>query len=81
MPSSMQKVTFYGWHVGMRKIPFTQFLQAEAGVGLKEAHEATMRVLAEQLVTLEVPDELTARLLAQAEALGVKCRWEPPCTP
>ncbi|MGI4738091.1 MAG: hypothetical protein ACRYG7_23225 [Janthinobacterium lividum] len=73
----MRKITFFGWHVGMRKIPFTHLLQVEVGVGLKEAHEATMRVLAEQPVTLEVPDELAARLLAQAEALGVKCRLEP----
>jgi hypothetical protein len=35
-------------------------------------------VLAEQPVTLEVPEELAARLLAQAEALGVKCHLEPP---
>lgn len=72
-----QTVTFYGWQVGMRKIPFTQFLQAEAGTGLKEAHEATKQVLAEQPVTLAVPEEVAARLLAQAAALGVKCRLEP----
>jgi hypothetical protein len=73
----MQKITFYGWHVGMRKVPFTFLLRDEAGLGIKEAHEATIRVLNEEAVTLEVPDELATRLLTQAEALGVRCRWEP----
>jgi hypothetical protein len=70
----MQRITFYGWHVGMQKIPFTFLLRDEAGLGIKEAHEAMLRVLDEEEVTLEVPDELAAPLLAQAEALGVKCR-------
>jgi hypothetical protein len=73
----MQRITFCGWHVGMRKVPFTFLLRDEAGLGLKEGHEAMLRVLGEEEVTLEVADELGSRLLAQAEALGVKCRWEP----
>ena len=72
----MQRITFYGWHVGMRKVPFTFLLRDEAGLGIKEAHEATIRVLNEEEVTLEVADELAVRLLAQAEALGVKCCLE-----
>lgn len=72
----MRKITFYGWHVGMRKGAFTLLLRQEAGVGLKEARTIMLRVLDEQPVALEVPDELAARLLAQAEALGVKCRLE-----
>jgi ribosomal protein L7/L12 len=52
-------------------------LREEAGLGLKEAHETMLRVLDEQPVTLEVSDELAERLLAQAQALGVKCCLEP----
>jgi len=37
----------------LRKIPFTQPLQAEAGVGLKEAYETTMRLLELSKVALE----------------------------
>jgi hypothetical protein len=70
----MRKIIFYGWQVGMRKIPFSLLLRDEAGLGLKEAHECMLRVLDEQPVTLEVSDELAERLLAQAQALGVKCR-------
>jgi hypothetical protein len=29
----MQKITFYGWHTGMRKVPFTFLLRDEAGLG------------------------------------------------
>jgi hypothetical protein len=72
-------ITFYGWHVGMRKVAFPQLLRAETGLNLKGAHESTLRVLDEQAVTVEVLDEQVAELLAQAEALGVKCRLEPPC--
>ena len=72
----MQRITFYGWHVGIRKVPFTFLLRDEVGLGIKEAHEAMLRVLDEKEVTLEVADELAARLLAQAEALGVTCRSE-----
>jgi hypothetical protein len=60
----------------MRKVPFTFLVRDEAGLGIKEAHEAMLRVLDEEEVTLEVADELAVRLLAQAEALGVKCRQE-----
>ena len=74
----MREITFYGWQVGMQQVAFTQLLRAEAELGLKEAHESTMRVLDEQPVTLKVPDELAARLLGQAKALGVRCRLEPP---
>jgi hypothetical protein len=73
----MQRITFYGWHEGMQKVSFTFLLRDEAGLRIKEAHEATIRVLNEEAVTLEVPVELATRLLAQAEKLGVKCRWEP----
>jgi hypothetical protein len=73
----MQRITFYGWYVGMRKIPFTFLLRDEAGLGIKEAHEAMLHVLDEQEVTLEVADELAARLLAQAQALGIRCRLAP----
>jgi hypothetical protein len=73
----MQNITFYGWHVGMQKVSFSLLLRDEAGLGIKEAHGAIIRVLNEEEVTLEVPDEVAARLLAQAEALGVKCRLKP----
>jgi hypothetical protein len=72
----MRNITFYGWHVGMRKVPFTFLLRDEARLGIKEAHEATIQVLNEEEFTLEVADELAVRLLAYAEALGVKCRLE-----
>jgi hypothetical protein len=73
----MRKILFYGWQVGMRRVPFSLLLREEAGLGLKEAHEIMLRVLDEQPVTLEVSDELEERLLAQAQALGVKCCLEP----
>jgi len=73
----MRKILFYGWQVGMRKVPFSLLLREEAGLGLKEAHETMLRVLDEQPVTLEVSDELAERLLDQAQALGVKCCLEP----
>jgi hypothetical protein len=72
----MQRITFYGWHVGMQKVAFSFLLRDEAGLGIKEAHEATIRVLNEEEVTLEVADEVATRLLSQAEVLGVKCRLE-----
>jgi hypothetical protein len=73
----MQRITFYGWHVGMHKVSFSFLLRDEAGLGAKEAHEATIQVLNEKEVTLEVAGELATQLLAQAKALGVKCRLEP----
>jgi hypothetical protein len=75
----MRTITFYGWHVGMRKVAFTQLLRSETGLNLKGAHESTLRVLDEQAVTVEVPTEMAHGLLARAEALGVKCRLAPPC--
>jgi hypothetical protein len=71
----MRKVIFYGWQVGMRKIPFSLLLREETGLALKEAYESMLRVFDEQPVTLEVADELAERLLAQV--LGVKCCLEP----
>lgn len=77
----MRKITFYGWHVGMRKVAFSLLLRDEAGLGLKEAHESMIRVLDEKAVTLEIADERLVLLVAQAEALGIKCRLEPPGKP
>ena len=73
----MRRITFYGWQVGMQKIPFAHLLRDEVGLSLKEAQAAMLRVLDEQPVTLHVPDELAERLLPQATALGVRCRLEP----
>jgi hypothetical protein len=74
----MRHITFYGWQVGMQQEAFTQLLRTEAELGLKEAHASMLRVLEEQPVTLNVPDELAVRLLSEAKALGVRCRLEPP---
>lgn len=69
----MPSLTFTGWHVGMRKGAFTLLLRQEAALGLKEARAIMLRVLDEQPVTLELPDEAAvARLRRQAEALGVR---------
>ena len=77
----MRKITFYGWQMGMQKIPFSHLMRDEVGLSLKEAQAAMLRVLDEQPVTLHVPDELAERLLTQATALGVRCRLEPLFTP
>ena len=77
----MQKITFYGWQVGMQKIPFSFLLRDEVGLSLKESQAAMLRVLDEQPVTINVPNELAARLLTQAKVLGVRCRLELPPTP
>ena len=77
----MQRITFYGWQVGMQKIPFSHLLRDEVGLSLKEAQACMLLVLDEQPVTLHVPDALAARLLTQAKALGVRCRLEPPLIP
>jgi hypothetical protein len=53
----MRTITFYGWHVGVRKVVFTQLLRAETGLNLKGAHESTIRVLDEKAVQTEVPNE------------------------
>ena len=76
----MREITFYGWQVGMQQVAFTKLLQAEAELGLKEANATMLRVLEEQPVTLKVPDALAERLLARAQALGVRCRLGPPPT-
>lgn len=77
----MQKITFYGWQVGMQKVPFSYLLRDEVGLSLKEAQVAMLRVLDEQPVTINVPNELAARLLTQATTLGVRCRLELPLAP
>lgn len=77
----MRKITFYGWQVGMQKIPFSQLLRDEVGLSLREAQAAMLHVLDEQPVTIQVPNELAARLLTQATALGVRCRLEVPLAP
>jgi hypothetical protein len=74
----MRKITFYGWQMRMQQQAFTQLLRTEAELGQKEAHLVLLSVLEEQPVTLNVPDELAARLLLEAKALGVRCRLEPP---
>jgi hypothetical protein len=74
----MRKITFYGWQMRMQQEAFTQLLRTEAELGQKEAHKVLLSVLEEQPVTLNVPDELAARLLLEAKALGVRCRLEPP---
>ena len=76
----MRKITFYGWQMRMQQEAFTQLLRTEAELGLKEAHAVLLSVLEEQPVTLNVPDELAARLLVEAKALGVRCRLEPPAS-
>jgi hypothetical protein len=67
----MLVITFYGWQLGMQQAAFTQLLRSEAELGQKKAHASTLRVLDEQPVTLNVPNELAVRLLARAKALGV----------
>lgn len=61
----------------MQKVSFSFLLRAVARLGIKEAHDATIHVLNEQEVTLEVAGELATQLLARAEALGVRCCLEP----
>jgi hypothetical protein len=58
----------------MRKGAFTLLLRQETTLGLKEARAVMLRVLDEQPVTLELPDEAAvARLRGLAQALGVRC--------
>jgi hypothetical protein len=49
------KITFSGWHAGMKSFRFAQLLHEQAGLGLREAWNIKTKVLNEEPVVLELP--------------------------
>ncbi|MEJ5996015.1 hypothetical protein WG904_16425 [Pedobacter sp. Du54] len=74
----MAKIIFYGWEVGMRKIPFIHLLQDKAGLSLGEAKKMKDRLVDnDETVELFVEDDLLAKeILEEALKLKVKGKIE-----
>ena len=72
----MKNLTFYSWHACARQEAFTLLLCRLADLGVAKARTVVRRVLAEQPVTLELPDRIAGELRAQAEAIGIACGYE-----
>lgn len=72
----MKNLTFYSWQACARQEAFTLLLCQLADLGVAKARTVVRRVLAEQPVTLELPDRIAGELRAQAEAIGIACGYE-----
>jgi hypothetical protein len=73
----MTKIIFEGWEVGMRKIPFIKLLNEKAGLSLKDSKNLKDRLVDNEIIEMEVPDEnLAIEILAEAKRLKVKGRLE-----
>ena len=71
------KVTFKGWEVGMRKIPFTRLLNEKGQLSLRDAKSIKDRLVNDdEIITVEFEDEnLTKLIYEQSKELGVICEW------
>jgi hypothetical protein len=70
------KVRFLGWSRGMKKVALTKLIREAAGMPLNEAHDVVNRLLAGQVVDLDVASEKEARELADAaRALGTRAEY------
>ena len=71
----MNTVIFEGWEVGMRKISFSMLLTDNSHLGLKEARSIKDKILANEVVELELETEEIANFIVEeSRKLGVKCR-------
>lgn len=68
----MTAIKFFGWNVGMRKIPFYQLLHHEAGIGLKEAKNIKDNVVNGIEEIIYVEDAISEHILNKSLELGVK---------
>jgi hypothetical protein len=72
MPYTLELI---GWRAGLKKVSFTQQIQADVGASLSQAKEMTDRLVAGETITLCFDSqEKRDRFRVAAEALGVVCR-------
>lgn len=75
----MPQILFHGWQVGYRKVTSTKLFQHYFHVSLKQAHEKTQALLAEQVLILSVETaEEAEEIIAQFRAIGTLCRLVGP---
>ena len=68
----MRKITFKGWEVGMRKIPFTKLLNEKGQLSLKEAKSIKDRLVNNnEVITVEFENENVARLIYEESQKSV----------
>jgi hypothetical protein len=72
----MKKLTFRSWQVCKSQERFILLLCQLADLGVAKARVVVQHVLAQEPVTLELPDKVAAELRAQAEAIGIDCGYE-----
>jgi hypothetical protein len=78
----MTQVKLIGWRPGLNKVGLTKTLQAEFGLSLGDAKQATDKVLSGQAVTLPAPDRRTAvRVAGMLSNLGVDVDVTPEPVP
>jgi len=71
----MIKVIFYGWVVGMEKIPFIKLLHEKANLSLKEAKMIKDGIVDGKEYVIEIKSlELANEIIIKAQSLGVKCK-------
>ncbi|HEV3145957.1 MAG TPA: hypothetical protein VGZ47_18875 [Gemmataceae bacterium] len=62
-----------GWSRGLKKVEFTKLIREVARMPLSEAHDVVNRLLAGNVVEVEVSSEESAHKLADAaQALGAR---------
>ena len=70
------KVRFLGWSRGMNKVALTKLIREAAGLPLNESHDLVNRLLAGQVVDVDVASEEDAREFADAaRALGTRAEY------
>jgi ribosomal protein L7/L12 len=70
------RVRFLGWSRGLKKGELTKLIRKTAGMTLSEAHDVVNRLLAGDVVEVEVSSDESAQELAEAaHALGAQTEY------
>ena len=68
----MKTIVITGWNRGFKKVSLTTLLQTELKYSLSEAKRVTDAVLNNQRIAIELPEELSTRLIETLNEIGVK---------
>jgi hypothetical protein len=70
----MMTISFTGWNVGMRGIPFIHLLHDNANISLQKAKDIKDSIVNGEHIQLEIENADTARyIISEAERYGIIC--------
>jgi len=71
----MKQIELYGWEIGMKKISFIKYLNANLNISLIEAKEIETSILDGKNYFLQLPDNISSEdVINNLKTLGVKSK-------